>query len=54
MLKSYGGWWWVGGWVDGGLQVFSVSPGPLGFGFGTKRLGAKGLGPGLDKMCLKL
>ena len=26
-----------------GLQ-FSVSPRPLGFGFGTKRFGAKGLG----------
>ena len=37
------GWWWVGGWVGGGLEQFSVSPRPLGFGFG-----AKGLGPGLD------
>ena len=27
----------------GGIQHFSVSPRPLGFGFG-----AKGLGPGLD------
>ena len=27
----------------GGLEQFSVSPRPLGFGFGTK-----GLGPGLD------
>ena len=36
-----------GGWV-GGLEQFSVSPRPLGFGFGTKRFGAKGLGPGLD------
>ena len=49
MLKSYG----VGGArvyvvepesMCGGLQHFSVSPRPLGFGFGTK-----GLGPGLDK-----
>ena len=39
MLKSC----WVGG---GGLQHFSVSPRPLGFGFWG--LGAKGLGPGLD------
>ena len=38
------GWWWAGG-----LQHFSVSPRPLVFGFGTKGLGAKGLGPGLDK-----
>mgnify|MGYP003327840571 CR=1 FL=1 len=38
-LKVRGGGM-VGG---GGLQHFSVSPGPLGFGFG-----AKGLGPGLD------
>ena len=29
--------------VVGGLEQFSVSPRPLGFGFGTK-----GLGPGLD------
>ena len=29
---------------------FSVSPRPLGFGFGTKRFGAKGLGPGLDNL----
>ena len=34
--------------VGGGLEQFSVSPGPLGFGFGTKGFGAKGLGPGLD------
>ena len=34
---------WVGG---GGLQHFSVSPRPLGFGFLV--FGAKGLGPGLD------
>ena len=37
----------VMGWVvvvgGGGLEQFSVSPRPLGFGFG-----AKGLGPGLD------
>ena len=32
-----------GRWVGGGLQHFSVSPRPLGFGFGIK-----GLGPGLD------
>ena len=32
----------------GCLQRFSVSPRPLGFGFGTKGFGAKGLGPGLD------
>ena len=30
----------------GGLQHFSVRP--LGFGFGTKGFGAKGVGPGLD------
>ena len=30
--------------LGGGIQHFSVSPRPLGFGFGTK-----GLGPGLDK-----
>ena len=41
-----GGWWVVGG--GGGLEQFSVSPRPLGFGFGTKGFGAKGLGPGLD------
>ena len=43
----------VGG-GGGGLQDFSVSPRPLGFWFGTKGLGAKGLGPGLDntKLCL--
>ena len=35
-----------GGWV-GGIQDFSVSPRPLGFWFLV--LGAKGLGPGLDK-----
>ena len=38
----------MGWWVGGGLQNFSVSPRPLGFGFGTKGFGAKGLGPGLD------
>ena len=32
----------------GGLEQFSVSPRPLGFGFGTKGFGAKGLGPKLD------
>ena len=37
----------VGG--GGGLEQFSVSPRPLGFGFGTKGFWAKGLGPGLDK-----
>ena len=37
---------WVGG--GGGLDQFSVSPRPLGFGSGTKRFGAKGLGPGLE------
>ena len=42
MLKSCGV---VGG---GGLQHFSVSPRPLGFGFGTNGFGSKGLGPGLD------
>jgi len=42
MLKSYG--------VVGGLEQFSVSPRPLGFGFGTKWFGAKGLGPGLDNL----
>ena len=37
----------VGGWVvGGGLQHFSVSPRPLGFGF--LGFGAKGLVPGLD------
>ena len=40
------GWWVVV--VGGGLEQFSVSPRPLGFGFGTKGFGAKGLGPGLD------
>ena len=38
----------VGGGGGGGLEQFSVSPRPLGFGFGTKGFGAKGLGPGLD------
>ena len=47
MLKSYG-WWWVVVVVVGGLEQFSVSPRPLGFGFGTKGFEAKGLGPGLD------
>ena len=45
MLKSYR----VGG-GGGGLQHFSVSPRPLGFG--TKGFGAKGLGPGLDNRYL--
>ena len=45
MLKSCG-------WVVGGLQHFSVSPRPLGFGFGNKGFGAKGLGPGLDNMLI--
>ena len=34
----------------GGLEQFSVSPRPLGFGFGTKGFRAKGLGPGLDNL----
>ena len=34
--------------VVGGLEQFSVSARPLGFGIGTKGFGAKGLGPGLD------
>ena len=34
------GGWWVGGWVCG-LEQFSVSPRPLGFGFGTKGFGAR-------------
>ena len=34
----------------GGLLHFSVSPRPLGFGFGTNGFGAEGLGPGLDKI----
>ena len=41
----------MGGWV-GGLEQFSVSQRPLGFGFGTKGFGAKGLGPGLDNSWL--
>ena len=45
-LKVVGWWWWVGG----GLEHFSVSPRPLGFGFWTKGFGAKGLGPGLDNI----
>ena len=43
MLKSY---WVVVVGVGGGLQDFSVSPRPLGFGFLC--LGLSGLGPGLD------
>ena len=42
----------VGG--GGGLEQFSVSPRPLGFGFGTKRFGAQGLGPGLDNLRFKM
>ena len=34
-----------------GVEQFSVSPRPLGFWFGTKGLGAKVLGPGLDNVC---
>ena len=45
-LKVMGWWWWW--WWVGGLEHFSVSPRPLGFGFGTKGFGAEGLGPGLD------
>ena len=45
MLKSCGVVVLVG---CGGLQHFSVSPKPFGFGFGIKGFGAKGLGPGLD------
>ena len=41
---------WVVGGGGGGLEQFSVSPRPLGFGFGTKGFRAKGLGPGLDKI----
>ena len=48
MLKSYG--WVVVVVVGGGLEQFSVSPRPLGFGFGTKGFRAKGFGPGLDKI----
>ena len=39
-----------GGGGGGGLEQFSVSPRPLGFVFGTKGFGAKGLGPGLDNI----
>ena len=45
MLNCYG-------CVGGGLEQFSVSPRPLGFEFGTKGFGAKGLGPGLDNCLL--
>ena len=43
----------VRGWVVvvvvvGGLEQFSVSLRPLGFGFWPIGFGAKGLGPGLD------
>ena len=34
--------------MGGGLQHFSVSPRPLGFGFLGFRV--KGLGPGFDKI----
>ena len=44
MLKSWG----VVGGGGGGLQHFSFSPRPLGFGFWTKGFGGKGFGPGLD------
>ena len=47
MFKSYG----VGG-GGGGLQHFSVSPRPLGFGFWG--LGAKGLGSGLDNYKIRI
>ena len=50
MFFSWGG---GGGW-GGGLQDFSVSPRPHGFGFGTKGFGLKGLGPGLDNNKYKL
>ena len=43
MLKSWGVVVGGGGGGGGGLQHFSVSPRPLGFGFGTKGFGAKGL-----------
>ena len=52
-MRRWGGsvqaamWWWAGGYVVGGVQHFSVTPRPVGFGF--LGLGAKGLGPGLDK-----
>ena len=48
MLKSYG----VGGGGVGGLEQFSVSPRPLGFGFGT--LALRVWGQGLTKMFKKL
>ena len=38
----------------GGLEQFSVSPRPHGFGFGTEGFGAKGLGPGLDNKVIVL
>ena len=38
-LKVRGGWLWV----VGGLEQFSVSPRPLGLGFGTKGFGARAL-----------
>ena len=36
----------------GGLQDFSVSPRPLGFGF--LGLGLRGLGPGLDNISINI
>ena len=56
VIRSYGWsvqaamWWCASGYVVGGLQYFSVSPRPLGFGFWTKGFEAKGLGPGLDNI----
>ena len=47
ILKSYRWGGGVVGWGAAGPGDFSVSPRPLGFGFWG--LGAKGLGPGLDK-----
>ena len=40
--------------MGGGLEQFSVSPRPLGFGFGTNGFGAKGLGTGLDNNSCRL
>ena len=54
VIRSYGWsvqaamWWRASGYVVGGLQHFSVSSRPLGFGF--LGFGAKGLGPGLDNI----
>ena len=44
----------VVGWVGCGLQHFSGSPRPLGFGVGSKGFRAKGLGPGLDNLLFML